>query len=126
MQIDKSHAGAEGRFFGAKEGHNADDDEGEEDLELSEEEIAAAAARIDAITAELSGKSESREDVAPGAVSPLVGLNAPGEEPLEPATVASLDEARAAATESTEQVADDTSDEIVNEQTAEVVPLKKS
>ena len=101
-------------------------DDDEEDLELSEEEIAAAAARIDAITAELSGKSGPKEDVAPGAVTPLVGLNAPGEEPQEPATVASLDEARAAAAENTEQAADDSSDEVVNEQPAEVVPLKTS
>ena len=106
------------------EGMSFEDDE--EDLELSEEEIAAATARIDAITAELSGKSEPKEDVAPGAVTPLVGLNAPGEEPQEPATVASLDEARAAAAENTEQVADDSSAEVVNEQPAEVVPLKTS
>lgn len=98
----------------------------EEDLDLSEEEIAAATARIDAITAELSGKSGPKKDVAPGAVTPLVGLNAPGEEPQEPATVASLDEARAAAAENTEQAADDSSDEVVNEQPAEVVPLKTS
>jgi segregation and condensation protein B len=98
----------------------------EEDLDLSEEEIAAATARIDAITAELSGKSGPKKDVAPGAVTPLVGLNAPGEEPQGPATVASLDEARAAAAENTEQAADDSSDEVVNEQPAEVVPLKTS
>jgi segregation and condensation protein B len=102
-------------------------DEAEEDDEdISEDDIAAAAARIDAITAELSGKAEPTEDVAPGAVTPLVGLNAPGEEPMAPATVASLDEARAAAAETAEQPEPDSSAEADSEQAAEVVPLNKS
>jgi segregation and condensation protein B len=101
-------------------------DEAEDDEDLSEEDIAAAAARIDAITAELSGKSGPKDDVAPGAVAPLVGLNAPGEEPLEPATVASLDDARAAAAENAEPAENDSSAEAVSEQPAEVVPLNKS
>jgi segregation and condensation protein B len=101
-------------------------DEAEDDEDLSEEDIAAAAARIDAITAELSGKSEPKDDVAPGAVAPLVGLNAPGEEPLEPATVASLDDARAAAAENAEQSEADSSEEADSEHAAEIVPLNKS
>jgi segregation and condensation protein B len=107
----------------------------EEDLELSEEEIAAASARIDAITAELSGKNDDQEseiDVAPGAVQPLVGLNAPGSEPQEPATVSSLDDARVAAEQNQvandpvddSPAAQDSSAESLEPPTAEVVPLK--
>ncbi len=100
-------------------------DEAEEQA-VSEDEIAAAAARIDAIEAELSGDhyQESKVDVPPGAVQPLVGLNAPGVEPPEPATVTSLDEVRAAAAGTDNQGAEGGSDELRNNQAAEVVPLK--
>ena len=60
-------------------------------------------------------------DVPPGAVAPLVGLHEPGHEPPEPATVSSLDEARAAAAGT--QVNED---EAVNVEPADVVPLKSS
>jgi segregation and condensation protein B len=99
----------------------------EDDELLSEEEIAAAAEKIDAINAELSGKNKPKEeaavDVPPGGVQPLVGLNAPGEEPQGSATVASLDEARAAAAD--QHKAGEADDE-PNDQPAEVVPLKTS
>ena len=97
-----------------------------EEQAVSEDEIAAAAARIDAIAAELSGKNdqESEVDVPPGAVQPLVGLNAPGVEPPEPATVTSLDEVRAAAAGTDNQGVADGSDELRNDQAAKVVPLK--
>jgi hypothetical protein len=106
----------------------ADEFSAEDDAEeqaVSEDEIAAAAARIDAIAAELSGENdqESEVDVPPGAVQPLVGLNAPGVEPPEPATVTSLDAVRAAAG-TDKQGVEDGSDELLNEQSAEVVPLK--
>jgi len=100
------------------------DDFDDEDEDLSDDELAAAAAKIDAITAELSGKKAPREedssavDVAPGAVKPLVGLSPPGEEPPEPATVSSLDEARAAAADKEEPAA------AGNDQPADVVPIK--
>jgi len=66
-------------------------------------------------------------DVAPGAVAPLVGLNAPGAEQPEPAAVASLDEARAAAADA--QEASRSGDESHNEdehESADVVPIKNS
>ena len=66
-------------------------------------------------------------DVAPGAVAPLVGLNAPGAEQPEPAAVASLDEARAAAADA--QEASRSGDESDNEdehESADVVPIKNS
>jgi segregation and condensation protein B len=98
-------------------------EEDDDDLLLSEEEIAAAAERIDAISAELSRDRDAQIDVPPGAVQPLVGLNAPGEEPAAPATVASLDDARAAAAD---QHSVKTADEALSGQPAEVVPLKTS
>ena len=98
-----------------------DDLDDDDDVVLSEEDIAAAAARIDAINAELTGKKDE-VDVPPGAVAPLVGLNAPGEEPPGPASVASLDEARAAASEAQSESADA---EATNDQPADVVPLKQ-
>jgi segregation and condensation protein B len=108
-----------------------EDDLDDDDELLSEEEITAATEKIDAIMAELSAKNEPEEDeneaevdVPPGGVQPLVGLNAPGEEPPESATVASLDEARAAAAE--QQGPAETDDDILNDQPAEVVPLKTS
>jgi segregation and condensation protein B len=108
-----------------------EDDLDDDDELLSEEEITAATEKIDAIMAELSAKNEPEEDeneaevdVPPGGVQPLVGLNAPGEEPPESATVASLDEARAAAAE--QQGPAETDDDTLNDQPAEVVPLKTS
>jgi len=108
-----------------------EDDLDDDDELLSEEEITAATEKIDAIMAELSAKNEPEEDkneaevdVPPGGVQPLVGLNAPGEEPPESATVASLDEARAAAAD--QQDPADTDDDTLNDQPAEVVPLKTS
>jgi segregation and condensation protein B len=105
----------------------ADEYDDEDDEPLSEEEIAAAAEKIDAITAELAKKNEPEEeaavDVPPGGVQPLVGLNAPGAEPQEPATVASLDEARAAAVDQHNAAE---ADHEPNNQPAEVVPLKTS
>ncbi|MGI9292199.1 MAG: SMC-Scp complex subunit ScpB [Gammaproteobacteria bacterium] len=104
---------------------DSDEDFDEDDEELSDEELEAAQAKIDAINAELTNYKEKDEwadiDVPPGGVQPLVGLNAPGEEVPEPATVASLDEARAAATEQQESSADE---EPENIGPAEVVPLK--
>jgi segregation and condensation protein B len=105
-----------------------EDDFDDDDELLSEEEIAAATEKIDAITAELAGKNKPDEaaevDVPPGGVQPLVGLNAPGEEPHEPATVASLDDARAAAADQQDPAAADS--DTLNDQPAEVVPLKTS
>lgn len=102
------------------------EDEYADEEPVSDDEVEAAAARIAAITAELSGKddeeAEEAQDVPPGAVQPLVGLNAPGEEPPEPATVSSLDEARAAAADRDGEVVADAEDQ--NDQPAEVVPLK--
>jgi len=66
---------------------------------------------------------DSEIDLPPGAVAPLVGLNAPGEEPPGPATVASLDEARAAAAEAS---TDDPESAAGNDEPADVVPLKNS
>jgi segregation and condensation protein B len=104
------------------------DDDDDEDIELSDEELAAATAKIEEITAELNSKrnkhEEAEADVPPGGVTPLVGLNAPGEKPPEPATVASLDEARAAAADKQETVGKEESPD--PEQSAEVVPLKTS
>jgi segregation and condensation protein B len=66
-------------------------------------------------------------DVAPGAVAPLVGLRAPGEAPPEPATVASLDKARAAAADAqaASKTADANRDDDEHE-AAGFVPLKNS
>jgi segregation and condensation protein B len=60
-------------------------------------------------------------DLPPGAVEPLVGLRKPGEAPPEPATIASLDDARAAAEEQGHQPETD-----FHAVPAEVVPLKTS
>lgn len=114
-----------------------DDYDDEDDIELTDEELAAAAAKIDEITSQLNGKQDvddaPEQDVPPGSVAPLVGLNAPGEEPsTESATVASLDDARAAAADKQEPAGDNSesvdAEESAGEpeQSAEVVPLKTS
>jgi segregation and condensation protein B len=77
------------------------------------------------MTAELdddgSDDYDEDTDLPPGAVEPLVGLRKPGEEPPEPATISSLDDARAAAEEQGHQSETD-----FHEEPAEVVPLKTS
>jgi segregation and condensation protein B len=110
-----------------------DDDYDDDEVDLTDEELAAATAKIDAITAELNGKKNAKDeanetqDVPPGGVAPLVGLNAPGEEPPEPATVSSLDDARAAAADKQDAAeSDPAAQETGNEQSAEIVPLKTS
>lgn len=99
-------------------------EEDDEEVSLSDEEIAAAVERADAISAELSGKKnpDKQIDVPPGAAQPLVGLNAPGDEPA-PATVTSIDKARSAAAD---QQGAKATDEAANDQSADVVPLKSS
>jgi segregation and condensation protein B len=87
---------------------------------------------IEALVTEKTEADESDEDsfdaihadVAPGAVAPLVGLNAPGEELLESASVASLDDARTAAADA--QAADGATEESLEDESAEVVPIKSS
>jgi hypothetical protein len=98
----------------------------DDDEPVSDDEIEAAAARIAQITAELAGDAEAHEaqDLPPGAVAPLVALHAPGEEVAEPATVASLDEARAAAADRSADSAALADDADEGDQQAEVVPLK--
>ena len=88
---------------------------------------AEAAVMEDADPEDVAGEIDSdavHADVAPGAVAPLVGLNAQGEELLESATVASLDDARAAAADA--QVTDEAAEESIEDESAEVVPIKNS
>ena len=87
---------------------------------------------IEALVTEKTEADESDEDsfdaihadVAPGAVAPLVGLNAPGEELLESASVASLDDARTAAADA--QAVDGATEKSLEDESAEVVPIKSS
>jgi segregation and condensation protein B len=90
--------------------------------ENSEEISAEAVAEAD----DWDDASESEIDVAPGAVAPLVGLNSPGEEQPEAATVASLDDARAAAQAVSEDDADESAAADGKQHSADVVPLKSS
>jgi segregation and condensation protein B len=101
----------------------------ETSAELDEESFATAhdASPVsDALAAAQSddGSDIDYADVAPGAVAPLVGLNAPDDElhEHESATVASLDDARAAAA----QVTDAPGKEGLEDESAEVVPIKNS
>jgi segregation and condensation protein B len=71
----------------------------------------------------VSGSDQTGPDLPPGAVAPLVGLHPPGTELPEPATVSSLDDARAAAVAQKGEGADSRSEK---DESAEVVPLKKS
>jgi len=65
-------------------------------------------------------------DVAPGAVAPLVALNAPGAEQTESATVASLDDARAAAVDAQESGAASAGHDEDEHESADVVPIKNT
>lgn len=128
-------------------GQELDDEDFDDDDFVSDEELAAAVAAteidIDALregvmpddtasgdepgdapteTAESSEDDHGR-DLPPGAVAPLVGLHPPGTKPPEPATVSSLDEARAAAVA---QKGDSTAGTSGSEESADVLPLKKS
>jgi segregation and condensation protein B len=73
----------------------------------------------------LEQDGDSSGDVAPGAVAPLVGLNAPGADQPEPTTVASLDDARAAAADAQSADAPD-ADHAEDSHEADVVPIKNS
>ena len=126
-QANGEPAGEQGVSEADAVGESVDELDDDEDLDLSDDELAAAQARIDAITTELAGNNEAgqdagdQEDTPPGSVKPLVGLNAPGQEPPEPATVTSLDDARAAADKAApEQGSGDES------ASADVVPINKS
>lgn len=67
-------------------------------------------------------QAEPADDRPPGAVQPLVGLNAPGTEAPEPATVSSIDSARVPV--DAESKDESSSDDAAP--TARVVPLKSS
>jgi segregation and condensation protein B len=73
----------------------------------------------------LEQDGDTSGDVAPGAVAPLVGLNAPGADQPEPTTVASLDDARAAAADAQSADAPD-ADQAEDSHAADVVPIKNS
>ncbi len=129
-----------------EQAQDLEDDDFDEDETVSDEELAAALAasdididalREDVLTSEAppdetgdaaeikneaAGQKQAAQDIPPGAVAPLVGLHPPGTVPPEPASVSSLDEARAAAvSQKTESSAESSGHE-----SADVVPLKKS
>jgi len=129
----------------------ADDDFGDEDDgELDDDFLASALALADSANSDFIESSQPSDvedestqaaqtdkqddkknnagdpDVAPGAVAPLVGLNAPGAEQPEPATVASLDDARAAAADAQESGAASAEHDEDEHESADVVPIKNS
>lgn len=104
------------------------DDDVEQDAETEAEQSFVEA---EVATTEAAAVAEDDEpeaaDLPPGAVRPLVALNAPGDEEMESASIAFLDDARVAASESkaaAEAEIDD--DSALQDESPEVVPFKKS
>jgi len=142
-QVNAEAGGAETEVEAAQSPAFVDEDEDEDDGDgdLDDDFLASALALADsansdfvessqrtdagddsaqtAQTDEQRNKNAGDPDVAPGAVAPLVGLNAPGAEQPEPATVASLDDARAAAAASAGTDED-------GHESADVVPIKNT
>lgn len=141
VNAEAEAGGAETEVEAAQSPAFVDEDEDDDDGDLDDDFLASALALADsansdfvessqrtdadddsaqaAQTDEQGNKNAGDPDVAPGAVAPLVGLNAPGAEQPEPATVASLDDARAAAAASAGTDED-------GRESADVVPIKNT